>query len=65
VLCPISFEEQIMFDTFRQRLRSWRLCNAARRQLAMLDDHILADIGTSRSAIGDFVAHKSQEKSVK
>jgi uncharacterized protein YjiS (DUF1127 family) len=54
-----------MFDTFRQRLRSWRLCNAARRQLAMLDDHILADIGTSRSAIGDFVAHRAQERSVK
>lgn len=48
-----------MFDPLICRLQNWRLRNIARRKLAQLDDRLLADIGTKRDAIGDFVAHQN------
>lgn len=47
-----------MFEPIASRLRNWRLRNIARRKLAMLDDRLLADIGTERDTIGDFVARQ-------
>ena len=45
-----------MFEPIKNRLRRWHLRNLTRRQLALLDDRLLADIGTKRSGIADFVA---------
>lgn len=45
-----------MFEPLTRRLRNWHIRNVTRRKLRMLDDRLLADIGTERSAIGDFVA---------
>ncbi|WP_083982602.1 DUF1127 domain-containing protein [Devosia soli] len=45
-----------MFKPIAHRLIVWRIRSATRRKLALLDDHILDDIGTSRADIGDFVA---------
>lgn len=47
-----------MFDILTQRLSKWRLRHTTRRQLAWLDDRLLADIGTTRESISDFVALK-------
>lgn len=45
-----------MFEPIRKRLYRWHQRNATRRRLALLDDRLLADIGTKRSGIGDFIA---------
>jgi uncharacterized protein YjiS (DUF1127 family) len=47
-----------MFDPILQKYRNWRLRAIARRKLALMDDRLLADIGTERDCIGDFVAGK-------
>ncbi|MCP8883255.1 DUF1127 domain-containing protein [Devosia sp. XJ19-1] len=47
-----------MFEPIVRRLHNWRLRNIARRKLATLDDRLLADIGTERDNIGDFVARQ-------
>ena len=50
-----------MFEPIRNRLRLWHLRHVARRRLSMLDDRLLADIGTRRSGIGDFISARSCE----
>lgn len=45
-----------MFNPILHRVRLWRLRNIARRKLAMMDDRMLADIGTERDAIDEFIA---------
>ncbi|WP_162249183.1 DUF1127 domain-containing protein [Devosia sp. Root685] len=50
-----------MFEPIRNRLRRWHLRNITRRQLSLLDDRLLADIGTKRSGIADFVATQTDE----
>ncbi|UYN99193.1 MAG: DUF1127 domain-containing protein [Devosia sp.] len=51
-----------MFDPITRRFARWRLRAETRRKLAMLDNRLLADIGTERSAIGDFVTRKLDEE---
>src|SRR5690606_34810688 len=53
--------ERKMFQPLALRLRNWRLRQATRRKLAMLDDRLLADIGTQRDTIGDFIARRADE----
>lgn len=51
-----------MFEPIRNRLRLWHLRHVARRRLSMLDDRLLADIGTRRSSIAGFVAMQTGEE---
>lgn len=51
-----------MFEPLARRLHYWRLRSVTRRKLAMLDNRLLADIGTDRDNLGDFVARRSDEK---
>ena len=44
-----------MFEPITRRLRNWRIRSITRRKLHLLDDRLLADIGTERSTIGEFV----------
>lgn len=50
-----------MFAPIKSRLRRWHLRNVTRRKLVLLDDRLLADIGTERSCIGDFIAAQNCE----
>lgn len=50
-----------MFEPIRNRLRRWHQRNLTHRRLALLDDRLLADIGTRRSGIGDFISARSCE----
>ncbi|MBN9334937.1 DUF1127 domain-containing protein [Devosia sp.] len=52
-----------MFDPLKQRLRLWHLRNVTRRRLSMLDDRLLADIGTRRSGIAEFISAQACEGS--
>jgi uncharacterized protein YjiS (DUF1127 family) len=54
--------DQTMFEPIRNRLRLWHLRHVARRRLSMLDDRLLADIGTRRSGIAGFVAMQTGEE---
>ncbi|KRA96601.1 hypothetical protein ASD83_16020 [Devosia sp. Root685] len=56
-----KFRGDDMFEPIRNRLRRWHLRNITRRQLSLLDDRLLADIGTKRSGIADFVATQTDE----
>lgn len=47
-----------MFAPLARKFIDWRLRSITRRKLAMLDDRLLADIGTRRDSIGDFVARQ-------
>jgi uncharacterized protein YjiS (DUF1127 family) len=49
-------KEKIMFQPITRRLWHWHLRNTTRRKLSQLDDRLLADIGTNRNSIGEFVA---------
>lgn len=44
-----------MLEFFAYRLRHLQQRRSAIRKLARLDDHLLADIGADRKALGDFV----------
>ncbi|GEM_PF-934792 len=48
-----------MFEPLALSLRNWRLRQVTRRKLAMLDDRLLADIGTQRDTIGDFITRRA------
>lgn len=50
-----------MFVPIQNRLRRWHLRNLTRRKLALLDDRLLADIGTERSGIDDFISAQNRE----
>lgn len=50
----------LMLRSLWRRLNAWRLRCIARHKLAKLSDHLLADMGTERSAIADFVARRSE-----
>ena len=50
-----------MFDTMTRRLHAWHMRNVTRRQLALLDDWILCDMGIERASIGDYVARLDAE----
>ncbi len=50
-----------MFEPITRRLRRWHLRNITRRKLAFLDDRLLADIGTKRSGIADFISARLEE----
>lgn len=50
-----------MFEPITNRLRRWHLRNITRRKLALLDDRLLADIGTRRSGIADFISDRPEE----
>ena len=50
-----------MFETIRIRLHFWHLRNVARRELSLLDDRLLADIGTRRGSIAKFVCTQPGE----
>lgn len=50
-----------MFEPITNRLRRWHLRNITRRKLALLDDRLLADIGTKRSGISDFISAQFDE----
>ncbi len=41
------------------KMKNWRLQQIARRELALLDDKLLVDIGTSRTNLEDYVARHS------
>ncbi len=48
-----------MFEPVMSRFNDWRLRQIARRKLSMLDDRLLADLGTERETLLDFIAsHK-------
>jgi uncharacterized protein YjiS (DUF1127 family) len=53
--------DEIMFVPIQNRLRRWHLRNLTRRKLALLDDRLLADIGTKRSGIDDFISARNCE----
>lgn len=44
-----------MFNTMTRRFHRWRQRHAARRALALMDDRLLSDLGTTRDSIPDFV----------
>ena len=48
-------KEHAMFKTMTRHFHRWRLRHEARRALALMDDHLLADLGTTRDCISDFV----------
>jgi uncharacterized protein YjiS (DUF1127 family) len=50
-----------MFEPISRRLRKWHIRSITRRKLSMLDDRLLADIGTNRNGISDFVAAQPVE----
>lgn len=50
-----------MFEPIKRRLQRWHQRNVTRRRLALLDDRLLADIGTRRSGIRDFVAAQTSK----
>ncbi len=50
-----------MFEPITNRLRRWHLRNITRRKLALLDDRLLADIGTRRSGIADFISARPEK----
>lgn len=45
-----------MFRPISRRLYAWHMRNVTRRKLCMLDDRLLADLGTEREQIDAFVA---------
>lgn len=49
-----------MFKPILHRVRLWRLRNIARSKLAMMDDRMLADIGTERDALDEFIASRPE-----
>lgn len=51
-----------MFEPIRNRLRLWHLRQVTRRKLSMLDDRLLADIGTRRSGIAAFISMQTGEE---
>lgn len=50
-----------MFESIIRHLRHWRIRNTTRRRLHLLDDRLLADIGTDRQGIGAFAASHTIE----
>lgn len=50
-----------MFEHITNRLRRWHRRNVTRRHLSWLDDRLLADIGTERGSIGDFIVARDRE----
>ena len=45
-----------MFEPITRRLHAWHMRNVTRRRLALLDNHLLADLGIERDQIVDYVA---------
>jgi uncharacterized protein YjiS (DUF1127 family) len=45
-----------MFRPLVRKLKQWRQQQIARRQLAHLDDWLLADLGADRGSLHQFVA---------
>ena len=45
-----------MFEPLTRKLHAWHMRNVTRRRLAMLDNHLLADLGIERDQINDYVA---------
>jgi uncharacterized protein YjiS (DUF1127 family) len=62
---PISAlaEETIMFRSWINRYRQWRLERQAIAMLHSFDDHRLADVGTFRDSIELFVAARVRRQS--
>lgn len=48
-------KEHAMLEFFTCRLRHLQQRRTAIRKLALLDDHLLIDIGAERGTLGDFV----------
>ncbi len=51
-----------MFNTMTRRFHRWRQRHAARRALALMDDHLLADLGTTRDCINEFILSQPSQK---
>lgn len=48
-----------MFDPLARKFNDWRLRRIAVRKLHNLDDRLLADLGTQRDRIDDFVQDRT------